>query len=394
MPTAIADVEASELPKELPLDPRYTHAFVLFRWEGVPVGHVLLPVRDNCLTQAQLSEAALRHAARPILRQQLLQYVGLSDAAPSELLRATVAVCTRDRVEDLARCLAALDRLPDDGQELLVVDSASKDGASIRALVARYPRVRYLRLDRPGLDLARNAALRAAAHPIVAFTDDDATPEPNWLRALLRNFGAPRTLCVTGLTLPAELESEAQEVFEQTNGFCRGYARVFHDGTKVDPFMASRVGAGVNMALRRSILDRIGPFDDALDAGTPTRSGGDHDMFARILAAGYAIVYEPAALCWHTHRRSWAELREAVRGYGTGVFAYLSAHTLRGELGAASLAIRWLMWQLLDLVRGRNLPRELTRAQLAGCVRGPFAYLKSRRALAKAPRAQLAAAQA
>ena len=90
--------------------------------------------------------------------------------------------------------------------------------------------------------------LRAATHSIVAYTDDDATPDPNWLRALLRNFGGARTPCVTGLTLPAELESEAQEVLERTNGVARGYARIIHDGTKVDPFLASRVGAGVNMA--------------------------------------------------------------------------------------------------------------------------------------------------
>ena len=393
MPTAILDVEASDLPPLLNLDPRYTHAFVLFRWKGAPVGHVVLPVREGSLTRTQLADSALRHAGQGIVHEQLNRYVGWSDDARSARAPATIAVCTRDRIEDLGRCLAALDRLPDDGQEILVVDSASRDAESIRALVARYPRARYLRLDRPGLDLARNAALRAALHPIVAFTDDDATPDPNWLRALLRNFESARTLCVTGLTLPAELESEAQEVFERTNGFARGYTRVVHDGTKVDPFLASRVGAGVNMALRRSILQAIGPFDDALDAGTPTRSGGDHDMFTRILAAGYVIVYEPAALSWHTHRRSWSELRAAVSGYGTGVFAYLTAHALRGELGAASLAVRWLIWQLVDLLRGRRLPRELGLAQLAGCMWGPFAYLQARRALARARPVQPAAAQ-
>ena len=58
---------------------------------------------------------------------------------------------------------------------------------------------------------------------IVAFCDDDAAPDPEWLRALAANFTAPRTICVTGLTLPLELETPAQEWFEQTNSFSRGY---------------------------------------------------------------------------------------------------------------------------------------------------------------------------
>lgn len=200
-----------------------------------------------------------------------------------------------------------------------------------------------------------------------------------------RDFADPRTLCVTGLTMPLELESEAQEWFELTNSFTRGFSRVVHDGAIDDVFFVARVGAGVNMALRRSLLELVGPFDEALDAGTPTKSGGDHDMFTRILLHGYTIVYDPEALSWHRHRREWPELQEAVRGYGTGVWAYLTRHALQGEIRAPYVALSWLRWQLRSIVqallfRPAHLRLDLALAELRGCFAGPRAYLRARRA--------------
>jgi GT2 family glycosyltransferase len=250
--------------------------------------------------------------------------------------------------------------------------------------VARHRNARCVREERPGLDVARNRALAEARGEVVAYCDDDAVVDPLWLRALARHFADARTLCATGLTMPLELETEAQEWFERTNAFGRGFRPAVHDGAADDAFFVSRVGAGVNMAVRRSVLELVGPFDEALDAGTPTKSGGDHDMFTRILLAGYRIVYDPAALSWHRHRREWRELRAAVRGYGTGVWAYLTAHLLRGESRAAVVALRWLAWQLIDLARAVTLgsPRlraDLVAAELRGCLAGPGAYLRSRR---------------
>ncbi len=299
----------------------------------------------------------------------------------------TVAVCTRDRPEDLRACLDALMRLPDDGQEILVIDNCPACDATER-LVATYDRVRYVREDRPGLDVARNRALRQARGAVVAFTDDDAMPDPGWLRALLSGFGDPQVLCVTGLTLAAELETEAQEWFERLGGFGRGYTCTVFDARTHNPLVAGRVGAGVNMALRRTVIQEVGFFDEALDAGTPTRSGGDHDLFTRILAAGYRIVYEPEALSRHRHRRTWEELRDTLYGYGVGVYAAWTRSLLADrEIGVLAVAWGWFRHgQLRKLARSLLrrpgcVPLDLVLAELRGCAVGPFAYLRSRRRL-------------
>jgi GT2 family glycosyltransferase len=378
---AVLDVAADAIPAAVSGLGRYFEALVLVRRRGRPVGQVRLSVRDGRLAGDELRRAVVQliesaPAASPVATQP---------GAQARPLTAAVAVCTRDRPVDLARCLEAIAGLSDEGHEVLVVDSASSTDETRRACDG-YPGVRCLREDRPGLDVARNRAIREARGDVVAFCDDDAAPDPGWLRALLAGFQDPAVACVTGLTMPLELETAAQQWFERVSPFGRGFVRRVFDPATLDPLAAGRAGGGTNMAFRRSVFEAVGPFDEALDAGTPTRSGGDTEMFSRVLTAGFRIVYEPAALCWHRHRRTWPELRETLYGYGVGVYAFWTRRLLvEREVRVVRLAGEWLFRHQLPAL-GRSLlrrpgatPADLLLAELKGCAAGPWAYLRSSR---------------
>ena len=389
MPTAVLDLDLDHIPAELTGIHGYPRALIMTRFHGCPVGQVAVSLRDGGLAGDALRRAVFDALDWSFWERWLHAYLGWSpgDRITPSPVTATVAVCTRDRPEDLRRCLEALMRLPDDGQEVLVIDNAPATEAT-RRLVSEYPRARYVLEPRPGLNVARNRALREARHEIVAFTDDDAGPDPGWLRALLRNFQDDLVLAATGLTMPLELETEAQEAFERHTPFGRGFRRTVFDGLAHDPLSVGRVGAGANMALHRLTLDLVGPFDEALDGGTPTRTGGDHEMFSRILAAGYRIVYDPAALSWHRHRRTREELRRTLFGYGTGVYAMWTRSLLQaGEWGVLKRAAGWFVQDQLPAVvrallrRPGSTPLDLLLAELRGCLTGPGAYLASRRRL-------------
>lgn len=394
MATAVLDLEFNRLPEEISGLEGYSHALALARLNGVPAGRAYLPVQAGRVRADAVRKAIYEAADQGFWERWLREYLQWDETGPAsaEGPAATVAVCTRDRPEDLQRCLEGLARLPDDGQEILVVDSCSA-GDETRAVVNRFPGVRYIREDVPGLDRARNRAMRAAAHDIVAFIDDDATPDPNWLRALVQNFDNASVLCVTGLTMPLELETEAQEWFERISPFCRGFSRKRFSRQNLHPLQAHKVGAGANMALRAQALAAVGPFDEALDAGTATHSGGDTEMFARIIASGYQIVYAPAALSWHRHRRTWEELKQTLYGYGVGVYATWTRRLLRErELSVLLFALNWFgLNQLPRLLRSLlrlpgRIPPDLALAELKGCAAGPAAYFSSRRSIAAGER--------
>lgn len=385
MPTAILDLDVQHLPPEITGLDRYSKALILVRLNNKPVGQTTLPVVDGRISNRELRDALVKAGGWNLWERWLHDYLDWDETATSGYIppKATVAICTRDRPEDLKRCLDALMRLPDDGQEILVVDNCPSTDATQR-IAEGYERVRYVREEQPGLNNARNRALQAATHEIVAFTDDDASPDPGWLRALLRNFSDPRTMCVTGLTMPLELETEAQEWFERYCPFGKGFRRRVFDGTQQNPLATGQVGAGANMAVRRSLIEQVGFFDKYLDAGTPTCSGGDHEIFARILMAGYHIVYDPAALSWHRHRRTWEELHRTLYGYGVGVYAFWTRMLLvEKDWRMLPIALGWFYHDQLPrlvnaaLKRPDSLPLDLIVAELQGCLAGPRAYLMS-----------------
>ena len=388
MASLVLDIDAGALPDGIAVPPGYDSAVILFRFHERPIDRVNMPVRDGRITRAEL-DAALSPQARyrcsELLVREMLDWH--ERPAPRRLPSSTVAICTRNRPDDLRRCLEGVARLHDDGQEVLVIDNCPSNDDS-EEVVRSFPGVRYAREPLPGLNHARNRALKEAHGEIVAFIDDDATPDPSWLRALLPNFSQPIVMCVTGLTMPLELEAPAQIQFESYSTFSRGFYRQTFSGAWQDPLACGNIGSGTNMSVRREILTLFGGFDNALDAGSATQSGGDHEMFSRLLIAGHRIVYEPAALNWHRHRRTYAELEKTIHGYGVGAYsALLRALLVEHEWGALRVAWRWFyhaqsrnLWRALRRRQGAQ-PLGLVLAELRGCARAPFAYWKSIRRL-------------
>ena len=383
MATAVVQVNVEDLPRSLSLAPHYGRALVVVRRRQVPVAQFYMTLRDGVVDRERFARSLRSAIGSRVWTWKAEEYVG-PESAPDPP-PASVAICTRERPEDLARALRAVSGLRLAPHEILVIDNAPVTDRT-REVVRQFRGFRYIREDIRGLDAARNRALREARTAIVAFSDDDAVPEERWLERLLRPFQDPRVRAVTGLTLPLELETAAQEWFERYSPFGRGFERRMFDGTRDDPLEVSRAGAGANMALRRAVLDEVGGFDEALDAGTATYSGGDHEMFARILAGGYRIVYEPAAVSWHRHRRTWQELRETLYGYGVGVYAMWTRKLLfEREPAVFRHACRWLFYTQLPhlwcaLRRHEDaVPLDLLVAQGSGCLAGPAAYFRARR---------------
>jgi len=399
----------ADLEGRLPAVPRRVVGaqWVLVRLHGYPLGFVTPPAM-GC-TSEQLRQLALRELAGPIATHLASDSIGDGAPVPNALARiaapcprwpvtgngvVTVAVCTRDGAARLGECLDALATLeyPPEQLDLLIVDNAPTDSAT-RDLVARYPRMRYVPEPRPGLDWARNRAAREARGDVIAFTDDDVSVDPMWVRAIAGAFAEePDAMCVTGLVVPDEIDTPAQALFETYGGFGRGFersvSRVAPGERAVRRYGGTgRFGTGANMAFRRSFFDLAGFFDPALDVGTPANGGGDLEMFFRVLKSGHALVYEPAAMVRHRHRRDYASLREQIANNGVGFFAYLvrTAQAYPAERFAVlRLGVWWLWWWnvrrlLRALVRPSAFPLDLVIAEFKGSFVGLRRYAAARR---------------
>jgi glycosyltransferase involved in cell wall biosynthesis len=382
MPIKTLTLELSERVSPLVAVEGYDGFRILVCYHGQPIGWISITnmgqpiVSAEQLREAITSQCGLDLVSTVIGEQILTEMSGSSSPGP-----ISVVVCTRDRTDHLSLCLKALMALDYPDYEIVVVDNAPSSNDTAQ-LVTRLP-VRYIREERPGLDWARNRGIVEARHSIIAFTDDDVRPHRHWLRAIAQAFAEPDVMAVTGLVAPAELETTAQVLFELGyGGMSHGLRRWTIKRAALidrDLLWASAFGAGANMAFRREVFTAIGAFDVALDVGTPSGGGGDIEMFHRLVARGYTLVYEPAALVWHVHRRDMASLHQQLYNNGRSFVAYLLTCARNGTVSRLSLlrfvAREWLgRWFLRRLWRPKGFPRRLIVTELAGALTGPLAY--------------------
>lgn len=210
---------------------------------------------------------------------------------------ASVIVPVRDGAERLADCLSALDGqwYPRDRREVIVVDNGSARPPT--ALVAAHEGAQLVHEGEAGSYQARNTGLRAARGDVVAFTDADCRPCPEWLAAGVACLAAdPGVGAVAGrirVTPRDARRRRAVELYELRHAFPQAtYAAVRH------------FGATANLFTRRAVIDDVGVFDAGL------LSGGDREWGLRVHEAGYAVRYCPSAVVEHPARDTWAALYE------------------------------------------------------------------------------------
>lgn len=247
----------------------------------------------------------------------------------------TVLICTRNRAATLAQALAShleLDVPAGATRDMIVVDNGSTDDTrgAVEAFAARAPfPVAYLREDREGHSVALNTGCRAARGDAIVFTDDDAFPDRGWLAAIHDTFARRAADWVYGPVVP-RWESGAAPAWygAHTAQLVACLDRGPTEFVATDP---RQHFAGVNHACRRERLFELGLYreDLGIRPGRGSVAGNDDELFARALAAGCRLVYDPRVRVNHLiapARCAKATHRRIVRLVANNQFHHLAEH--------------------------------------------------------------------
>lgn len=419
----IQHVELSGKLPDLSSQPECDGIFVVFWWHHIPLGYQEILAQQLPVPASQLVTIAVQTIAptvgdhlfahgfkaslpgisttllsrpdRPPNFQALMalktplaeleqRWAHVQDSIMEESV--SVVICTRDRPQQLEKCLRSLQQLSHPADEILVVDNAPTSNAT-QHLVEQMPTVRYVVEPRPGLSVARNTGIRCAKGSIIVFTDDDVEVHTDWIARLRYGFQDPNVMVVTGLMLPAELETEAQVAFHRgTSGFkweCRPLVFDSHYFEAKKPFGVPvwQIGAGANMALRRKVVELVGDFDERLGAGASGCSE-DSEFWYRVLAAGWLCRYEPTAVIYHYHRRTMDALKQQMYAYMRGHVAALLIQTTKlhhlGNLSRLLVSLPKYYARLIvrGIISGFHGRYRTIAVELLGCLSGIRFFLR------------------
>ncbi|ABD10957.1 hypothetical protein ThrDRAFT_01967 [Frankia casuarinae] len=408
-PIALHEVELSA---PLPVLTGDGPAQVLVRLHGRPLGVVAATLSPAGLRPDQLAGRVMDRLGPDVAAHLTADGLAVPETVPidgvvtSDVCRpvlpaelaGTVVVTSCVASPSLAATLAGILAQSVPAQEIIVVDNRPRTSGIREQLSRMAGEVRYVAEPERGLSRARNAGLAAATTPVVVFTDDDVEVDPRWLEFLLSGFAAGSGVvdetvgCVTGLIRPLELSTPAQVWFEQFGGFGKGFVGRRFDRTEnrsgdlLYPYTAGVFGSGANSAFRTDTLRQLGGFDEFLGTGTAARGGEDLDIFLSVVRSGHVLVYEPAALIRHLHKRTTVELRRQMYDYGAGLGAMVTKRIATQPAERLQIA-RLVPGGLHHLLhprssknagKSRDYPRSLTLIELVGVARGPVGYAASR----------------
>jgi GT2 family glycosyltransferase len=251
--------------------------------------------------------------------------------------------------------------------EIIVVDNNSTDetAAVIQSYAGDGSNVRYVFEPEQGVPHGRNAGLRAARAPIVAFTDDDVIVLPGWLQAIRRRFDEnPDVDYLTGRMLPIYEAPPPRWLTRETSGPCvlrdRGDQPIHGEAGCFFPGWAT-----ANIAFRRRVFDRVGVFDGAFPRGE------DLEFIIRVWRAGCRGMYAPDLGVLHhvtanrltkAYHRTW----HATEGRIRARVRFREIFDQHNRVVDGEPAVRCLF----------GVPRFLFRELLVGAARWAMALLR------------------
>jgi glycosyltransferase involved in cell wall biosynthesis len=238
---------------------------------------------------------------------------------------------------DLLACLRS-QTYPSALVEYLLVDNGSTD----RTLAQLQSQPQLQALSETQIQssyAARNTGIRAATGSIIAFTDTDCRPSPEWLAELVQPFADP----IVGLVAGEIKALPGQTLLER---YADRHETLSQKHTLAHPFCP--YGQTANLAVRREIFNQVGLFRPYLT------TGGDADLCWRILRSentSWELKFAATAIVQHRHRTTVAELRSQWQRYGRSN-RYL--HELHGinltkEMSQEDYLYRWSKWLLKEV---------------------------------------------
>ncbi len=272
-------------------------------------------------------------------------------------LEVSVVICayTFDRWADIVAGVEALAGQSMPPLETLLVIDGNPELLS-RAHDA-FPQVRVVANTRAkGISGARNSGIAEAKGAVVAFLDDDARPEPDWVERLLAPYADPSVMAVGGKAVPAWPDRRPDHLAPELDWV----VGCTYQGMPVEQADVRNV-TGCNMSMRRSVFDVVGTFDERIGRIGKVPLGCDETELCIRLGQtipGARVVYEPSALVHHRvteARTTWRYLRS--RSYAEGLSKALIGRSI-GNSDATSVERTYVSHTLPGAVR-RELGRGL-----------------------------------
>ena len=202
----------------------------------------------------------------------------------------------------------------------LVIAVQGRDPAllsSVEQQSQRDPRITHIGLERFGKSYALNEAVKVAKGDILAFTDDDCGAASDWLTTIVSCFTQEPAV---GIVAGDLIAAPGRRLSFSTCPATYTIECVYRPAAENYVAPPGFYWAGANFAVRREVMDKVGPFDEYLGPGTEFPAAEDVDFALRAEVLGVVMWTTPKSVIYHAFGRRYG-FKNALklhRGYAIG----------------------------------------------------------------------------
>ena len=284
----------------------------------------------------------------------------------------SVVICTYNRANYLERCIKSMKKQTYPNFEMIVVNGPSTDETD--QVLYKYPEIRVVRQEElNGLSFARNLGIEASNGEIIAFIDDDAVADENWIMYLIVGYTDDSVGGVGGLVYGPQ---KAELHFDRgTINKCAIATAIQNKDRKLKKGEFS-ILMGTNSSFRKDVLYEVDGFDPYF-----RYYHDESDLCVRIAKKGYRIVYQRDAFVIHDmlegHNRksfpfdlNWVEIMKNV--------IYFTLKNFRGEFLSYTFrpaeSLFWWLKSYIPPYRNKNISLkhifDIYRGLVKGAMKG------------------------
>jgi len=282
-------------------------------------------------------------------------------------LSISLIIASRDRCQQLSRCLQSMREISSKQPwELIIADNGSVDdtAAVVREFTASAPiPTLYVFEPKSGKANALNTALACARGQVLAFTDDDCYPAPDFVDNVWSAFDDPSVGFVVGRVMLHDPTDHPFTINESTVPITFPGRSFLTCGSAI---------LGANMAFRRKVIFDVGGFDPLLGPGSACSNAEDLDLASRASAFGWTGQYCPDMVVSHHHGRKKADGPNLMKSYGIGIGAYHMKLLLSGH------EFSWFARSICQIPRRYKMSRRMLLWEPVGGAKYAYSWLATR----------------
>lgn len=231
----------------------------------------------------------------------------------------TVILVTRNRPLQIIDCVKSILKSSFKDYQILIADQSTNNQTVKTIKSLHSSKIEIVKMKKKGKARGLNLLVKKSESNILAFTDDDCIVSKSWLHQIIKTYDKfPNLAGIFGNVYPYKPKNHSSEICPSTFKAKKMLTHTF------EKFHYYQVGLGNNMSIKKSVIEKVGNFQEWLGPGSIATNGEESELIFKILKQGFILATNPKVFVFHNRWLNYKQEKLIQANYTQGFISFLA----------------------------------------------------------------------